>query len=422
MTGHHSTLSDQTFTYDSAQRLTNVDDVRASDRTCVRRTYTYDAGGAGDSNRTLKMWWTSSPGGTCGTGTVARRGYGYDTADRITTTGWAWDAFGRATSVPAPDSGGSSTLTVAYSADDLDRQLTLDGRTQTYTRDPTGRASTIVSSGGVPPTITTTNEYADDTDSPVAAVRSDLTMASYVDGPDGELAATSDAGILTYQLDDVEGSVVADASSTTGGSGPISRTETDEFGNVRTGGTPVIDNTKGVPAYGWLGGHERATDFGQAQGSGGPVEMGARAYLPTVGRFLQVDPVDGGSANSYDYAFQNPMNVQDLSGQCPICVVAAIEGGEIVFAAAAGVIFTTGVVYVASRDGAISSLADIIRDADPFKFAKGGQQNWRHDHLGDMDARQLREAYKQATNRALRRKIQKQEKALKIRNEQKRRK
>jgi hypothetical protein len=36
--------------------------------------------------------------------------------------------------------------------------------------------------------------------------------------------------------------------------------------------------------------------------------------LPTVGRFLQVDPVDGGSLNSYDYANQDPLNQQDLTG------------------------------------------------------------------------------------------------------------
>lgn len=341
MTGHHSTLSDQTFTYDSAQRLTNVDDIRASDRTCVRRTYAYDAGGAGDSNRTQKVWFTSSPGGACGTGTAGRRIYSYDTADRVLNTGWAWDAFGRATSVPAPDSGGNGTLTAAYFADDMVRQLTLDGRTQSFTRDPFNRAMTIVSSGGLAPTVTTTNEYADDTDSPVAAVRSDLTMATYVDGPDAELAATDDAGTLTYQLDDVEGSVVAEAPSSSGAGGPVSRTETDEFGNVTNAATPVIDNTKGVPAYGWLGGHERATDFGQAQGSGSPIEMGVREYLPAVGRFMQVDPVDGGSANSYDYAFQNPMNEQDLSGECVgplivICGEAAIEIGAGVVAAAIG--------------------------------------------------------------------------------------
>jgi len=35
--------------------------------------------------------------------------------------------------------------------------------------------------------------------------------------------------------------------------------------------------------------------------------MGERYYEAELGRFTQVDPIEGGSRNAYDYAFQDPM-------------------------------------------------------------------------------------------------------------------
>ena len=42
--------------------------------------------------------------------------------------------------------------------------------------------------------------------------------------------------------------------------------------------------------------------------------MGARVYIPALGRFAQLDPKVGGSANGYDYVNQDPINNSDPSG------------------------------------------------------------------------------------------------------------
>jgi len=43
--------------------------------------------------------------------------------------------------------------------------------------------------------------------------------------------------------------------------------------------------------------------------------MGARVYLPTIGRFTSTDPVQGGNANAYVYVL-DPVNGNDYSGRC----------------------------------------------------------------------------------------------------------
>ncbi|HEV2121193.1 MAG TPA: RHS repeat-associated core domain-containing protein, partial [Chloroflexota bacterium] len=57
-----------------------------------------------------------------------------------------------------------------------------------------------------------------------------------------------------------------------------------------------------------------AYDYDPASTRLAAIEMGARTYLPALGRFLQVDPVPEGSCNDYDYACGDPVNGFDLDG------------------------------------------------------------------------------------------------------------
>jgi RHS repeat-associated protein len=78
----------------------------------------------------------------------------------------------------------------------------------------------------------------------------------------------------------------------------------------------VPDNQPGQMDNGWLGQHQRPYEHA---GSLAIVQMGARPYSPLLGRFLSVDPVEGGSANDYDYTNADPINATDLDGKWPSC-------------------------------------------------------------------------------------------------------
>jgi RHS repeat-associated protein len=74
----------------------------------------------------------------------------------------------------------------------------------------------------------------------------------------------------------------------------------------------VPNNQPGQLDYGWLGQHQRPYEHAGALSL---VQMGARPYSPLLARFLSVDPVEGGSANDYDYVAGNPINATDLDGR-----------------------------------------------------------------------------------------------------------
>jgi RHS repeat-associated protein len=281
------------YAYDRAGRLT---DSWSPGR---HTEYRFDAtGGCGtlptagaNTNRTAQI----IDGGTPTT-------YCYDQADRLTSTTQpgvgtiAYDAHGNT----------STIFGETHTYDTADRHITTTkaGTTITYTRDATDRiiarkvGTTTVARYG-----STGSGDAPDYTTNAAGQLLEVTYSL----PGGTLLTTRATGNV-WSHPNTHGDITATTNQTGAKQGPT-RTY-DPYGNNLAGGIP--DNSAGNLDYAWLGQHQRPTETEPTLQP--TIEMGARQYSPLLGRFLEVDPIEGGSANDYDYTSADPINDVDLAG------------------------------------------------------------------------------------------------------------
>jgi RHS repeat-associated protein len=288
------------YTYDGTGRLTQT--VTPTNTT----SYGYaPTTGCPDNNAGANTNRTSLTTTGTGAGTTS---YCYNNADQLTSatlnsgnpnTSYNYDPQGNQTN------DGGTTLTWD-SANRLATTTNPAGTLTAYTYDPLDRV--IQQQDG---TTTTRYSYPGMTTALVAILDTNNNLIdSIVSLPGGVTVTVPAVGLAssTWSYTNLQGDTTLTATDTGAPQGnPVVY---DPWGVPAPGSNPIANTPAGSPTLAAYGAAGKLTDP-----NNNLITMGARPFNPAEARFVTVDPIQGGCANPYTYAFGDPLNFPDLSGK-----------------------------------------------------------------------------------------------------------
>jgi len=131
----------------------------------------------------------------------------------------------------------------------------------------------------------------------------------------------------------------------------VSTHMTGPFGETLPNQT-TPQNATDDTSYGYVGTHQKQTESSLAIA---PIQMGARVYIPGLGRFLQVDPVEGGTPNAYVYV-SDPVNNFDLNGKWGFAIPFVMSFFTAIVAIAPVIIAVAVVVIIVATTVAVVNI------------------------------------------------------------------